>query len=207
MHLSPLTLSPLTPSPLADVAPLGLSPSWIVLISAVLFVVYLTFRPKRRDPLAGQPFRTSLVQQRSLERDMQNVIVELSEMTRQMSAQLETRALKLEQLMHDADAKIDELTRAGEIARCAGVAIPGDLLSATVETIESAATPRPTMRLVTEHTEDRWAEIYQLADAGLTLAEIARRLGRPTGEIELILALRPRPIDAAAAATPLAAAQ
>ena len=98
-------LPSLSQLPLAEIAPLGFSPSWIVLISAVLFVLYLTLRQKRRDPLASAPFRLSLAQQKSLERDMQNVIVELSEMTRQMTSQIETRALKLEQLMREADAK------------------------------------------------------------------------------------------------------
>ena len=179
----------------ADIAPLGVSPAWIVLVSAVLFVMYLTFRPKKRDPLSAQPFRTSLVQQRALERDMQNVIVELSDMTRQMSAQLETRAAKLEQLMRDADAKIAELQEAAKTVRQTE-----DLKEIIAEVNAAAAIipepPRPAMRLVSDHSdpgEERWAEVYRLSDEGLTLPEIARRLGRPKGEVELILALRPKP--------------
>ena len=56
------------------------------------------------------------------------------------------------------------------------------------------------MRLVSDdvsHTEDRWAEVYRLGDEGLTLSEISRRLARPNGEVELILALRPKPPGAA----------
>lgn len=179
---------------LADITPLGLSPAWLVLASAVLCVVYLTVRPKKRDPLASQPFRTSLVQQRALERDMQNVIVELSEMTRQMSAQLETRAAKLEQLMADADAKIAELKRVRESIP----ATPGltTIATDTLSTAEPTPATQPSMRLVTEsnpHSEDRWAEVYRLGDEGLTLPEIARRLARPNGEVELILALRQKP--------------
>src|SRR4051812_8523479 len=94
---------------LSDIAPVGLSPSWLLLGLSVCAVIYFTLRPRKKDPLSHTPFRTSLAQQKSLERDMQNVIVELSEMTRQMSAQLETRAAKLEQLMRDADAKLAEL--------------------------------------------------------------------------------------------------
>lgn len=187
-----------------DIAPLGFTPSWIVLICAVLFVMYLTFRPKkRRDPLASQPFRTSLVQQRALERDMQNVIVELSEMTRQMSAQLETRAVKLEQLIRDADAKIAELRAAaeqaaprmtlpaGEFEQIATDIVSADAVGTGQDDGDPASTPM--MRIVNEHSEDRWAEVYRLGDEGLTLTEIARRLARPNGEVELILALRPKP--------------
>ena len=36
------------------------------------------------------------------------------------------------------------------------------------------------------------AELYALADEGLSAGQIARRLGRPHGEVDLILALRPR---------------
>jgi hypothetical protein len=192
-------------SSLADIDALGFSPAWIVLVSAVLFVMYLTFRPKRRDPLAAQPFRTSLAQQKSLERDMQNVIVELSEMTRQMSAQLETRAMKLEQLMRDADAKIAELHQAAETARASVASNDGRageftaIASDVVSTAPQFA-QRPAMRLVSDdvsHSEDRWAEVYRLGDEGLTLTEIARRLARPNGEVELILALRPKPTEAA----------
>lgn len=184
---------------LADVAPLGITPSWVVMISAVIFVIYMTFRPKRRDPLAMQPFRSSLTQQKSLERDMQSVIVELSEMTRQMSAQLETRAAALEQLIRDADAKIAELEQAREAASRVNTAsenAAGEFTAIASDTISPATNgTRPAMRLVSEdtsHSEDRWAEVYRLGDEGLTLPEIARRLARPNGEVELILALRPK---------------
>ena len=36
----------------------------------------------------------------------------------------------------------------------------------------------------------RRQEIYTLADSGLEAAEIARRVGSPVGEVELILGLR-----------------
>jgi hypothetical protein len=39
-------------------------------------------------------------------------------------------------------------------------------------------------------SDDRYDEIYALADYGLELAEISQRVGSPVGEIELILGLR-----------------
>src|SRR5207253_57547 len=39
-------------------------------------------------------------------------------------------------------------------------------------------------------TARQQAEIYTLADAGLTSADIAGRIGSPVGEVELILGLR-----------------
>jgi hypothetical protein len=38
--------------------------------------------------------------------------------------------------------------------------------------------------------DSRYAEIYALADQGRSPRDIATHLGRPSGEIELILALR-----------------
>jgi DNA-binding NarL/FixJ family response regulator len=149
---------------------------WIALGFGTLVLVYLVMRSNRpkRDPLDRPSAFTSLSQQRSVERQMQNLLVELNDMARQMSAQLDTRAAKLEQLIADAD---DRLAR---------------LQSATRGAPEE---PAPTMRLT--GTEDRAAEIdprhadvYRLADAGRSPTEIAQQLNRPRGEIELILALR-----------------
>jgi hypothetical protein len=40
--------------------------------------------------------------------------------------------------------------------------------------------------------DPRHVAVYQLADQGLTINAIAQQVDRPMGEIELILALRPR---------------
>ena len=177
------------------------SPAWLVMGMAVMAVLYLTVRPRKRDGLSGTP-KFSLSQQKMLERDMQNVIVELSELTRQMSAQLETRATKLELLMRDADERIVTL----EAATAAANARPVTLTLASVggdampmPTSLSAPTPLATtpvrgLRLADDSTSaDRWNDVYRHASEGKTAREIARSTGRPQGEIELILALRPKP--------------
>ncbi len=41
-------------------------------------------------------------------------------------------------------------------------------------------------------SDARHRQVYALADQGRSAAEIARQIDRPYGEIELILALRPR---------------
>jgi DNA-binding NarL/FixJ family response regulator len=49
------------------------------------------------------------------------------------------------------------------------------------------------MRLIVPETIDpRHVEVYRLADQGQSPHQIAQRLNRPSGEIELILALRAR---------------
>ena len=172
------------------------SPAWLLMGMAVMAVLYLTVRPRKRDALSGTP-TFSLGQQKMLERDMQNVIVELSELTRQMSAQLETRAAKLELLIRDADERVailEAATRAAA-ARPAALTIAGLGDHAIPELAAPPATPVVrTMRLADDSTSaDRWNDVYRHASEGQSAREIARATGRPQGEIELILALRPKP--------------
>lgn len=166
------------------------APAWALMLLAVITVIYLMMRPRKRDPLAGAgPMRSSLAQQKALEHDMQSVIVELNELTRQMSAQLETRAMKLELLIRDADERIAALGDAN--ARAMPVAA-----EAATPSMVIAAEPVRAMRLVHD-SEDRWNDVYHHADAGASIGDICRTLNRPRGEVELILALRPK--DRAAA--------
>src|SRR2546423_8608216 len=82
---------------------------WIALGVAGICIAYLLFRPKMRkkpDPLERPASFGSLSQQRVVERQMQNLLVELSEMARQISAQIDTRVTKLELLIKEADEKL-----------------------------------------------------------------------------------------------------
>jgi hypothetical protein len=164
---------------------------WVALAVAMLCIGYLLFRPKlkKKDPLEKAPF-SGLSQQRSVERQMQNLLVELSDMARQMNAQIDTRAAKLEQLIKQADQRIASLRQAqGE---------PVETPAAPASAPEAEA-PKPVLPLdepnePTEPDADpRHAEIYSLADQGRDARQIASQLNRPSGEVELILALRPRP--------------
>lgn len=166
------------------------APAWLLMGCAVMAVMYMMMRPRKKDPLAnGGIVRSSLAQQKALERDMQSVIVELHDLTRQMSAQLETRAAKLEILIRDADERIAALADATARAPAAAVAAP---ITGPVLAVEPAAEPVRSMRLV-QDSEDRWNDVYRHADEGASITEICRTLNRPRGEVELILALRPKP--------------
>ena len=81
--------------PLLDLDP---ATKWAVILLSVLTILYAAFRSffRKKDPLDKPPAFGSLAQQRSVERQMQNVLVEMSEMARQITAQLDTRAAKLE---------------------------------------------------------------------------------------------------------------
>ena len=181
--------------------------TWLVIAVAILGIVYVTFvRPlrqkkKERDPLQRKATGggAALARQRSVEREMSNLLVELSEMARQMTAQLDTRAAKLELLLKEADEKILLLKRTGinrgknsaaagsdsdpDAATAAGAALEGVIM-------EARAPLHAAMRET--QLDPRHAQVYDLADEGHSPQEIARELERPSGEIELILALRSR---------------
>ena len=112
---------------------------------------------------------------------MSNVLVELSEMARQISAQLDSRAAKLELLIQEADQKLAALNAA------MGQPIPPGPPNPPAQSLPSPAAARPEPELDPQH-----ARIYSLADEGHSPGQIAQQLARPHGEIELILALRPR---------------
>lgn len=173
----------------------------VILGFGALVILYIVIRPmfkRKKDPF-DKPFRArSLAQQRSVERQMEALLVELSEMTRQMTAQLDTRAAKLEALIREADEKIGRLQNAVQRDDADPSA-----LAALRQTIDTRPTPQqvppaieaiepPPAAPVREEIDPLHEQVYALADAGKSVGEIASEINRPSGEIELILALRPR---------------
>jgi hypothetical protein len=164
---------------------------WALIALAILTMAYVLLRPrgkKKKDPLAGQSI--GLSQQRGVERDMNNLLVELSQMARQITGQLDQRAAKLDLLIREADEKIAELQAMTGQRKVIGERVPRD------DEQQEARESGPAAARADEHggeaqVDPRYAEIYSLADEGQGAAAIAQRLGRPSGEVELILALRP----------------
>jgi hypothetical protein len=158
--------------------PLNAQQMWIFLglgmIGLIYFMIVRPMMRRKRDPLEKAPF-ASLSQQRATERQMQNLLVELSEMARQVSAQLDTRAAKLEILIQQADERIAQL-KTPSLTTASSPEPP------TAPPTASAQAPEP--------PDPRHADIYALADEGREVHEIASQLNRPRGEVELILALR-----------------
>lgn len=160
---------------LADFSHLDPFQKWTLICAVILTVLYAVMRPlkKKKDPLA-KPGALTLAGQREVEKQMTELLVELEQMARQMTAQLETRAVKLETLIREADEKIAVFRSLGGSSASSG---------------SSAIIEKPPLSL---DPDPRHAEVYQLADQGIPARQIARQLGRPNGEIELILALRSR---------------
>jgi len=132
---------------------------WLAIgLAAIVLYMLLHWMGGKKSPPA---------QPRAVERQMENLLVDLAELSRQIGAQLDTRAAKLELLIKQADERIAQLKG---------------------QPVEEP--PAPPVE-----NESRYIEIYRLADAGQSTVQIAQQLNRPQGEIELILALRPRRDD------------
>lgn len=153
--------------------------SWIYVGLGFMLLIYMfVVRPmmrKKKDPLERGPNFPTLAQQRSSEREMQSLLVEFSEMARQMSAQLDTRSAKLEELIRQADERIERLN---------GAPLPQRTEQPTASDATETTRPAP------QPPDPRHADVYSLADQGRDPYEIAASLGKPRGEVELILALR-----------------
>lgn len=91
-----------------------------------------------------------------------SVMADATELTQRLASQLETKAARLEQLIAEADAKIAALEARG-----------GPTAGAEPE-------------------DPRHAEVMAMSGRGMSAVEIARATGMPTGQVELILALRRR---------------
>jgi len=159
--------------------PLGPLPAVVMVVVMVGFAIFMTFsiRGKIARRNAARPSARELVQQmknhpRVVAGDAQVHVAELHDTARQLSAQLDNKARRLEKLIEDADQRIAAL----------------GLSAAAVPAV--AATPAPAPSNGEQRKDPLTEEIYELADAGRTSVEIAQHLDEQVGKVELILALR-----------------
>jgi len=171
---------------------------WLLIVAAAVVVVLLLVllwprvrgngrRAGEHAPRASDP---TLSQQRAVERDMQTLMRELSEMARKIGAQLDAKSARLEELIRAADERAERLELSERGDRTERGSSPVD-----IESNGPLIDPPPSIVLAPQsraETDPRHAQVYSLLDQGLSSYQIAERLGRPEGEVELIIALRPR---------------
>lgn len=124
---------------------------------------------------------------RAATRDVEQVMLELDQLSRQIHGRLDTKLVRLEAVIRDADERIAKLSR---LARPASRASSLEVtLSEEHPEPQREATAEPSASAV-EQCDHRYAAIYELADRGSSPLQIAAEVGKTNGEIELILALR-----------------
>jgi hypothetical protein len=94
---------------------------------------------------------------------------DIRELTDRLAAELDTKADRLERLIKAADQRIQGL----------------ESLPKETRLVEPKPEPRRASAYDATHRD-----VYDLADQGLSVLEIAQKLDRPTGQVELILNLR-----------------
>lgn len=156
----------------------SLIPLGIALLA--MFLLMNSMRRRQRDaakrfeqPAPVRPPPITRAEEVELRRDMESLLGELQELSRRISADIDTRYAKLEAVIRDADRRIAVLNR---LARRRGE--------------RDGKQPDGDAGFDVRHDV-----VYELSDAGFTAVEIAKDLGKTTGEIELILKLRPKAAD------------
>lgn len=172
----------------ASVGAAGISISQIVMlafaVAALTLVMISTQRRLRRSRLAPRTSareRYTQLEERSVPtRDLERVMLELDELSRQIHGRLDTKLARLEAIIRDADQRIERLSRLTRAVE------GGPAIEITLDREE----PHDPPSTEPEVDDSRHAAVYRLADSGLSGLEIAREVGRTRGEVELILALR-----------------
>jgi hypothetical protein len=112
---------------------------------------------------------------------------ELRDTVETLSEQMDCKIAALKRLIDDSERRIARLEAIG--GRSWPAAEGATLPRAAPDAISDRTDPVTAQR--NGHQPIRHAEIYALADAGLTSAAIAGKTGNHLGEVELILGLRP----------------
>ncbi len=173
----------------------------LVLAVGALTLVMLSTRRRIRNsqrmPRPSARDRYAQLQERSeATRDVEQVMLELDQVSRQIHGRLDTKLARLEAVIRDADERIDKLSRLVRRVEA------DPRLEITLDQEDPHETP--TGR--SDDADDRHAAVFTLADRGMSSVEIAREIGKPPGEIELILALRTTKAEAcepSSSSTPL----
>jgi hypothetical protein len=140
--------------------------------------------------------------------------VQMHEMARDLSGQLDSKIAILEHLVRDAQHQADRLEAVIERARHLQLLGPeetgraahfdraderrldgrpryeDDELNWLARGSGRVTPPLDTMPGEVTHQDDRYRQIYRLAASGYSSAAIAHKIGTPIGEVELILSLR-----------------
>jgi hypothetical protein len=115
---------------------------------------------------------------------------ELRQLTEELASILDAKSQHLEALIEQADQRIARLSSAAKPDKPAATTTPP--LSEPARTPASSVSSVSlvsSVSSVSSHASPH-AHIHALADEGLSPIDIARRTGKPTGTIELILSLR-----------------
>jgi hypothetical protein len=170
------------------IAPGGVDTTQIVmLVLGVVGLTILILSTHRRIRQSQRQPRTSIREavaeseaRQKATRDLEEVMLELDQLSRDIHGRIDTKLARLEALIHEADQRITKLSPPASTVKSKPA------LEITLDQ-EDPFEPQP---ILPPAREDSHSAIYGLADRGLSPGQIAQDLNRLSGEVELILALR-----------------
>ncbi len=166
-------------------------PIFLLVLVATIFLLIAT-RKKTRNVSKTRQHTRQLVDEykrhHRLDDDLREVMIELENLARQVNGQIETKYMKLESVIRDADQRIARLERLLE-EKSDGDAPVSDG-AVRLDVVIGDEQENSDLSAENEEVQINKTVVYELADAGLQAQEIAVQLNHPIGEIELILALR-----------------
>jgi len=166
---------------------------WLALLVLGLIVVVFSLGRllgrKRKGALGQPPSPTPAPRGPGVERaseQVQELLGDLESLAKEMNARLDTKISLLETLIRQADERIAKLESGSGHAEGSGGDIIAEPAAPAPDEPEGAGRDAGGE----DDRDERFGEIYELADRGLSAAEISQRTGVLTGEVELILGLR-----------------
>ena len=132
-------------------------------------------------------------QHRGLRGDLDQLMVEVEQLTKRFSTQLDAKSIELEQLLRRADERIAQLNQSADPygVRDSQAGSSGDTARDAIAAIWSNPVESSDQAAPAEDATDALTgRVYAMADTGLGAADIARELDEQIGKVELILALR-----------------
>lgn len=170
---------------------------FLIVVGALLLAL-AAWLEKRRSEAEGRRAPRQIVSGVSggnavkLQTSLTELLNELHTLSRDMTVDLEQKLSELKELLQLADTKLEELSSANSRGRHMGN-------SPARQRAEAESPPKPPEPELEVTVEDdntappppnRYQQIYQLADEGFRLDDIARHVQMGKGEIQLILSLR-----------------
>lgn len=150
----------------------------VILAVCALLLVAQRRRARDREPSTSgyvRELRSQLREQGEHHRQTAELAIDLEDIARRITAEVDTRFMKLETVIRHADERIEQLE---ELLRSDGG-------NSTREWIVDDQSAHPD----TGERSDSQAKVIALIDAGLSGSEIARRLKLPSAEVELMLSM------------------
>lgn len=165
-----------------------LLPLGVVLILASVMMSIRKRRKRAENTITAREQLEQSRQTKAMRGDLDQLMVELEQLTRRFSAQLDAKSIHMEKLLDAADQRIAQLKAFQADQSAAGTTSPSAAIEAA--SAPKQAAPPQEAEPATAAEDALSKSVFELADQGLSPMQIARELDEHVGKIELMLALR-----------------